>query len=128
MTFTSYRDPNLKSTIDNFHGTFDYLTKFDANENSMKRFIIGTISGIDTPLTPSQKGDNAVSYYFTKRTLADIQKDRDDILATKATDIIGFAKMVKDILDQNAICVYGNKDKITAEKESFMNLIKLDQK
>ncbi len=128
MTFNSYRDPNLKSTIDNYIATTDYLTKFKVDDNAMTRFIIGTISGIDVPMTPSQRGDNAISCYFSKRLMSDIQKDRDDILATKVADINGFAKMVKDILDQQILCVYGNKDKITAEKESFMTLIKLDQK
>ena len=125
LTFGSYRDPNLKATIDNYNATPDYLTKFNADDNAMTRFILGTISGIDMPTTPQQKGDNAVSYYFAKRTFADIQKDRDDILATKVADINGFAKMVKDVLEQKAICVYGNKDKINAEKESFSKLLEL---
>jgi Zn-dependent M16 (insulinase) family peptidase len=128
MTFNSYRDPNLKSTLDNYTATFDFLTKFNADENAMTRFILGTISGIDTPMTPSQRGDNAVSSWFTKRTLADVQKDRDDILSTKAADISAFAKMVKDILDQKALCVYGNKDKVTLEKTTFNALIELDKK
>lgn len=128
LTLNSYRDPNLKSTLDNYYATFDYLTKFSADEKAMTRFIIGTISGIDVPMTPSQKGNNAVINYFSKRTLINIQKDRDDILATKAADINAFAKMVKDVLDQKAICVYGNKDKITAEKDGFKTMINLDQK
>jgi presequence protease len=115
-------------TLDNYYATFDYLTKFSADEKAMTRFIIGTISGIDVPMTPSQKGNNAVINYFSKRTLINIQKDRDDILATKAADITAFAKMVKDVLDQKAICVYGNKDKITAEKDGFKTMINLDQK
>ncbi len=128
MTFNSYRDPNLKTTIENYNATYQYLANFKADDNAMTRFILGTISGIDVPMTPSQKGDNAVSLYFAKRTLADVQTDRDDILATKAADIVAFAKMVKDILDQKYICVYGNKDKVTAEKDTFISLIKLEQK
>jgi len=116
---SSYRDPNLKLTIDNYNATPDYLTKFNVDNDAMTRFIIGTISGIDMPQTPQQKGSSAVVYYFSKRSLADIQKDRDDILSTKVADINGFAKMVKDVLDQKAICVYGSKDKISAEKDSF---------
>ena len=128
MTFNSYRDPNLKATIDNYAATPDYLTKFNADENAMTRFILGTISGIDVPQTPAQEGSSALSYYFSKRTLADIQKDRDEIIATKPADIVAFAKMVTDIINQKNLCVYGNKDKVTAEKDSFTSLIKLEGK
>ncbi|MEI6123550.1 MAG: insulinase family protein [Bacteroidota bacterium] len=126
MMFASYRDPNLKTTLDNYNATPDYLSKFKVDDNAMTRFIIGTISGIDIPQTPQQKGDNAVTYYFQKRALADIQKDRDDILATKVADINAFEKMVKAVLAEKAICVYGNKDKINAEKDAFSKLIELD--
>lgn len=128
ITFNSYRDPNLKKTIENYINTYNFLKDFKADENAMTRFILGTISGIDTPLTPAQKGDNAYSFYFTKRSLAEVQKDRDDILSTKAEDIVAFAKMIKDVMDKNVICVYGNKDKINNEKDSFKALITLEGK
>jgi presequence protease len=126
ITFNSYRDPNLKATIDNYNATADYLAKFTADEKTMTRYIIGTISGLDVPLTPQQKGDNAVSYYFSKRSYEDVQKDREAILNTKATDIAGYVQLIKNVLAQKAICVYGNQDKINAEKDSFKELIKID--
>ena len=91
----------------------------------MTRYIIGTIAELDSPLTPSQKGDQAVSVFFSKRTAADVQKDRDAVLATRSEDIRGFAKLVKDIVDQDVLCVYGNADKITADKTLFKKLVKL---
>ena len=128
VSFSSYRDPNLKSTIDVYNGIPDYLSKFNTDEKSMTRYIIGTISGIDQPRTPQQKGGAAFSYYFTKRTFEAIQKDRNSILSAKPEDMRGYSKMIKDILDQKAICVYGNTDKIQAEKESFNKLIKIEAK
>ena len=126
-TFNSYRDPNLKETLDNYSGIPDYLTSFEADTNTMTRYIIGTIAGLDTPLTPSQKGERAVSYYFSKISQEDLQSDRDAILSTTAGDINGYAKMMKDILDQKAYCVYGNADKIEKEKKLFENLVKLEK-
>jgi hypothetical protein len=78
-------------------------------------------------MTTSQKGAQAASTYFTKRKQEDIQRDRDDILATTADDIRGFSEMIRKILDQNAICVYGNAEKINQEKDLFDNLIKLEK-
>ena len=127
FTFNSYRDPNLKETLENYKSTVEYLRKFDADNKNMTRYIIGTIARIDQPMTPSQKGAQAASGYFTKRNQEDLQRDRDEILSTTAADIRGFSEMVKDILDQNVICVYGNAEKINQEKDLFNNLIKLEK-
>ena len=126
VSFSSYRDPNLKSTLDTYNGIPEYLNKFDTDEKSMTRYIIGTIADIDAPLTPEQKGNTAFSYHIRKRTSEDLQKDRDAILSTKPADIRFYSKMTKDILEQKAICVYGNAKKIEAEKESLNKLIKIE--
>jgi len=126
-TFNSYRDPNLKETLDNYAGIPGYLNNFEADDKAMTRYIIGTIAGLDTPLTPSQRGDRAVNYYFSGISQQDLQQDRDAVLATTAGDIRDFAKMMQDILDQKAYCVYGNADKIEKEKNLFENLVKIEK-
>jgi len=127
FTFNSYRDPNLRETLDNYRSTTEYLQNFDADEKNMTRYIIGTIARIDQPMTPSQKGSRAFSDFFTKRKPEDLQKDRDDILTTTSSDIRGFSEMIRKILDQNTICVYGNAEMILKEKELFDSLIKIEK-
>ena len=83
----------------------------------MTRFIIGTISTIDEPRTASQKGDLAVQYYFEKTTPEELKSEREDVLSTTAEDIHGMSKMVGDILKQDAICVYGNEEKVKENKQ-----------
>ncbi len=126
-TFNSYRDPNLKETLDNYNGTPGYLAKFEADSATMLRYIIGTISGMDAPLTPSQKGDQSYMMYFNKRTKEDVQRDRDAVLSTKAEDIRGFSKLVKDVIGQNDICVYGNEEKIKSNQTLFKELVKIEK-
>ena len=127
LTFNSYRDPNLGETLQNYRETNIYLKNFTADQKTMTRYIIGTISSMDHPLTPSQKGDQAVSLYFTKRTEKDLQSDRDAILSTTGEDIRNFAPMISDILDKNVYCVYGNEEKINKEKELFSGVLTLDK-
>lgn len=122
--FASYRDPNLKETVVNFDATPEYLKKFTADASGLTRYIIGTVAQIDQPLTPSARGDRAVRRYFEKITATDLQRDRDAVLATTVQDIRAMEKMVGDILNQNAICVYGNEEKIQTEKDLFGNLVK----
>jgi Zn-dependent M16 (insulinase) family peptidase len=127
VTFNSYRDPNLKQTLDNYKGIPEYLKTFEADEKAMTRYILGTVSAIDRPLTASQKGDQAVSCYFNKRTEEAIQFDRTSIINTKVADIRRFSKMMQDVLDKNEFCVYGNADKINSEKSLFQNLVNIQK-
>jgi presequence protease len=127
VTFNSYRDPNLKQTLDNYKGIPEYLKTFEADDKAMTRYILGTVSSIDRPLTASQKGDQAFSYYFNKRTEKAIQDDRTAVINTRAADIKGFAKMIQDVLDKSEYCVYGNADKINADKALFKSLVNIQK-
>lgn len=125
--FSSYRDPNLKETFDTYEGAADYLAKFEADEPVMTRYIIGTIAGMDMPQSNVQRGDQAVYYYFTKRSAEDLQRDREAVINTKVEDIRGFAQFIKDMVKQKTWCVYGNSDKLDASRELFNKLIQLDR-
>jgi Zn-dependent M16 (insulinase) family peptidase len=127
VTFNSYRDPNLGSTIENFGNTPEYLSSFAADQHSMTRYIIGTIAEMDSPLTPSQKGDQAVSMHFSLRTAGEVQHDRDAVLSTTQEDIRGFSKLIADVLAQDVLCVYGNADRITTDQSLFAALVKIDR-
>ena len=127
FTFNSYRDPNLAGTIENFNATSEYLSAFSADEQSLARYIIGTISEMDSPLTPSQQGDQAVSLFFAQRTIEEVQHDRDAVLSTTSEDIRGFTKLVEDVLQQNAVCVYGNAEMLSTHQDLFSSLVKIDR-
>ncbi|MCX6277637.1 MAG: insulinase family protein [Bacteroidetes bacterium] len=127
LTFNSYRDPNLKATIDNFNETAEYLSSFSADPHSMTRYIIGVIAEMDAPLTPSQKADQAITLFLSQRTAEDIQLDRDAVLSTTREDICGFKQMVADVLNQNTLCVYGNSDRLTTDQSLFNSLVKIDR-
>ena len=125
VIFASYRDPNLKETLDNYKATSVYLQKFEADDKTMTRYIIGTISDLDQPLTPSQKGNMAVRYYFEKTSPDQLQEDRSAVLKVKPADIKDMQKLVADILSQNAFCVYGNEEKIQSQKDLFVKVVPL---
>jgi Zn-dependent M16 (insulinase) family peptidase len=127
LTFNSYRDPNLRETLQNFAETPAYLEKFEAAKSTMTRYIIGTISSIDHPLTPFQKGEHAFSHYFTGRSKKDVQADRDAVLSTTDEDIRNFAGMIRHVIEQNHYCVYGNEEKIRQEKDLFDEIIKIEK-
>ncbi len=124
--FGSYRDPNLAKTLDNYSKTPEFLDALDVDKNEMTRFIIGTISSMDRPLTPSQRGNTAVARFFTKITEEQLQAERTSVLTTSLEDVKSYSKMVSDILENSLICVYGNEDKLKQNQDLFENLISID--
>ena len=119
MNFGSYRDPNLKETIDVFDSTADYLENFAASDREMTKAIIGTISGVDTPLTPQMKGEMADTCYLRGISYLDRQQMRTEILTTRQGDIKALAPLVRDCMKENVLCVFGGEQKIKENKKLF---------
>lgn len=118
----SYRDPNLKKTVDIFEKTGDYVREFLADERTMTKYIIGAVADLDVPMTPSVKGSRSASAYFTNLDYEDVQKERDELLACTQEDIRALAGLVDAVMAQNAICVVGNGQSIEENKELFMEV------
>lgn len=115
----SYRDPNLSATNNIYEGIPEYLRNFTIDERDMTKYVIGTISNLDTPLTPSLKGIRNMSAYLTGMTDEMLQKERDEILDVTQEDIRSMADIVQAILDTGALCVIGNDEQIKAEGSMF---------
>ncbi|MCM1308463.1 MAG: insulinase family protein [Butyrivibrio sp.] len=117
--FCSYRDPNVTATDEIYDGIEEYVRSFDANEREMTKYIIGTFSEIDTPLTPSGKGGRSFDSYLRGADEEYYKKDRLGVLETTKDDINALADTVKAVLDGGYLCVVGNGDKIEEESRIF---------
>lgn len=117
--FVSYRDPNLEKTNEIYEGVPEYLRGFTVSERDMTKYIIGTISGIDRPMTPASKGDRSMNLYMNRVSAEMIQKERMEILNATQEDIQKLADSVEAVLKCNQLCVIGNEEKIEAQKELF---------
>ena len=115
----SYRDPNLEKTNEIFEKSVDYTESFDVSERDMTKYIIGTVSSMDTPLTPSAKGARSMSAWMTGLTPEDVQKERDEVLSCGCGEIRALAPYLKAVLEQDCICVIGNEKKLEEQKELF---------
>ncbi len=117
--FVSYRDPNLKKTVDVYKGIGDYLRNFDADEKEMTKYIIGAVSELDMPLTPSQKGNMSSIAYFSDLEVSEMQKERDELLGCTAEDIRRLADYADAVIAQDFVCVVGNGQAIDENKDMF---------
>ena len=118
----SYRDPHLKNTLEVFRKTGDFIRSFDADEREMTKYIIGTISELDTPLTPSAKGAMSLNTWFSGIAGEDMQRERDEILDAQPEDIRNLAGIVDAIMGQDRICVIGSEEKLQQDKEVFKEI------
>lgn len=123
--FSSYRDPNLGKTNDVFEQTGEYVRNFDTDERNMTKYIIGTISSMDTPLTAKAKGNRSMTMYFNNDSVDSLAKERKQVLATDKEKIRSFADLVDSVLKEKNICVVGNEGKIESERELFNTTVNL---
>jgi len=120
--FVSYRDPNLSKTNEIFEGIPAYVEAFDVNERDMTKYVIGTISDMDTPLNPKGLAALSLSAYMSGITYDMLVKEREEVLKAGVEDIRKLSKITKAVLESHNICVVGNVSAIENEKELFMEI------
>ncbi|MBQ4383796.1 MAG: insulinase family protein [Firmicutes bacterium] len=119
LTCSSYRDPNLASTLDVYKEIPDYLENFDCSDEDMEKYIIGTIGMLDIPMTPSMRIGSGISRTRAGKKYENIQKARDQILTTTKEDIRALAPRVREALKNGCICVVGSRNAIEKERDRF---------
>jgi Zn-dependent M16 (insulinase) family peptidase len=117
--FTSNRDPNLRDTNTIYEKAVEYIKNFSAEERDITKYIIGTFSALDAPLTPQSKGRRSLSMYIGGISEAELQKERDEVLNVTVEDIRALHKAVQAVLNTGNICVLGSEEKINANKDMF---------
>lgn len=120
--FMSYRDPNLRESYGYYDNAADFVENFDASDRDMTKYIIGTISMVDVPLTPSQYGDYSLANYITGVSVEMLNETKMRILSTTAEDIRGLSGYIRKISESNAICAIGGEDKIEGCRDMFLTV------
>ena len=105
-----------------YEGVVEYLENFTVSERDMTKYIIGTMSNIDQPMTPSAKGDRSMNLYMNKVDANMIRKERIEILEAGQEDIRRLAKVAQAVLQAEQICVIGSEDKIEEDRDLFMKV------
>ena len=118
----SYRDPNLKRTMEVYEGVVDYLKNFNVSDRDMNKFIIGTMSNLDRPMNPAAKGARSMNLYMNHVSEEMIRTERGQILDARQEDIRNLAGVLQAMLDQHLICVIGSEDKIEEQKDMFLEV------
>ncbi|MFI3202045.1 MAG: insulinase family protein, partial [Eubacteriales bacterium] len=117
--FVSYRDPNLAKTIDTYEKAPGFLREFNADERTIMKFIIGAMSDLDAPLTPSTRGNLSLGNYLSHVTTEDMKREREEVLGITREEVERMADYVEAFLESNSLCVVGNEDTIRDNETLF---------
>lgn len=121
--FASYRDPQLVKSLEAYKELPNWLRTLEIPQRELDKYVIGTISGMDTPLTNSMKLDQAVAYNMKSFPNSLRQRIRDEVLDITNADLQALAQVVEDCLSDGYICVVGGKQPIEENKELFNKII-----
>ena len=116
---TTYRDPHLARTVRVLEGVPAHIEAFDADEREMTKYIIGTISSIDTPLTPFLFGEFSMSGYFSGLSDEDNLRLREEVLAATPEDIRRAAVFFAEGQENGGLCVVGSEGAIRKNEAMF---------
>ncbi len=123
--FVSYRDPQLTKTIETFEGAADFVRGFTANEQEMTKYIIGTVSGLDRPMTPSAFGKFSQVCALKGIDTEDLAKERQQVLDCTQEDIRALAEHIDAVMKSGVLCVVGASAKLKENAELFERLVPL---
>ncbi len=123
--FTSYRDPNLRRTLETYDNTAAYIEKFSPAERELRKYIIGAIGRLDAPLTPAMKGDRATADHIAELSQEEIQHQRDDILTASAKELKALSLPIKEAMAAGHCCVIGSESQISKDKDVFDRVVPL---
>ena len=125
MAFASYRDPQLLKSLEAYKELPGWLRTLEIPARELDKYVIGTISSQDTPLTNSMRLDQAGTLYLKEFPKEKRQRIRDEILDVSNEDLRALGKVVKDTLDEGLLCVVGGKQPIEANSSLFQKIIKV---
>ena len=110
MSFGSYRDPNIVSTLKAFDGCGAFLESVNLDKGELLKAIIGTSGDLDPYQLPDAKGFTAMTQHLAGVTTATRQRIRDQVLATDERHFRQFGAVLRDSLATGLTCVLGGED------------------
>ncbi len=121
----SYRDPHLARTNTVYSGAPAYLKNYQADERTMTRFIIGAVSGIDAPMTPSAEGRRDMICRMSGISEEDLRRQKEEVLGCTPETIRGLAPYLEALLASGSICAVGSETKVAEHRDLFREVHRL---
>jgi Zn-dependent M16 (insulinase) family peptidase len=112
ISFVSYRDPNLKATLEVYDAASDHLAGLDLNRDELTKAIIGAIGDLDQYMLPDARGYTSMCRYLANDPDAFRQQMREEVLATTIKDFHRFGETLRGMREKGRVVVLGSAEAI----------------
>ena len=121
-TMSSYRDPNVKRTIEAFRSASSWLKDLELGEQELLNYKIGAVAGYDrTPKTYVQ-AKRMDSWYLRQEGPQVRAKVREGLLKASEEDLKNRRQAMESFAKEGTVCVLGNRAKIEEAAGQFDNV------
>ena len=121
-TMSSYRDPNVKRTIEAFRSASSWLKDLELGEQELLNYKIGAVAGYDrTPKTYVQ-AKRMDSWYLRQEEPQVRAKVREGLLKASEEDLKNRRQAMESFAKEGTVCVLGNRAKIEEAAGQFDNV------
>lgn len=119
---SSYRDPNVKRTIEAFRSASSWLKDLELGEQELLNYKIGAVAGYDrTPKTYVQ-AKRMDSWYLRQEGPQVRAKVREGLLKASEEDLKNRRQAMESFAKEGTVCVLGNRAKIEEAAGQFDNV------
>ncbi len=125
FNFSSYRDPNLLASLDNYDATAGFLTSLDISDMELTKSIIGTIGDLDAYLLPDAKGWTSMVRWLVNYNDTLRQQFRDEVLATSQGDFKSFGEILGEMAQNGKVVVLGSVVAIEKANQDRVGLLEI---
>jgi Zn-dependent M16 (insulinase) family peptidase len=105
----SYRDPTPDRTLTIYRGAADFLRAFVDSGERLDKFVISTVAETEPLMSPREEGLRGDQLWFAGRTDEMLRRDRAQILATDAQQLLGWCDALETMGRTGAVCVVAHE-------------------
>lgn len=117
-TLSSYRDPRLSETLEAYRRLPDYVRNLDITDRQLRQYIVGTMSKLDTPLSPEGEGMSRLRMDMDGISHKELLRIRRQVIDTELEDIRALAPLLEEFLADADTVVLGGREQL--EKNSVI--------
>ena len=121
-TYT-YRDPNLRNSLDIIRGIPKYVENLDISEEELTKAIIGGMSESDRPKSAEAEGDTAVGLVLTDITLERRRKGRNEVLNATPEKLRAQAPIFQAMINNMSYACFVSEDMVKENTDLFDAII-----
>ncbi len=127
FNLVSYRDPNLKKTLEVYRNLPAHINSLELSKDDVDKLIIGTISDIDAPV-PIYTTGRKLLYQIYKHTTYETERYyRDSLLSATLSSLKESAEMIADVIENANLSVIGTESMIKDAKDEFNNIYTINE-